>query len=102
MGLQAAFFEYSNPINDSLMDDKSSKLIMTLHISQFTLWTIAGHDNTDVGTVYGAAREADITQDMRNMVAHYLMHTGVQIRIDRTGKGNLPLLEAVKLIKSAR
>ena len=35
------------------------------------------------------------------MMAHYLTQTGVQIRIDGTGKGNLPLREAVKLIKSA-
>ena len=51
---------------------------------------------------HGAAREADITQDMCNMVAHYLTQTGVQIRIDGTGKGNLPLREAVKLIKGGR
>ena len=51
---------------------------------------------------HGAAREADITQDMCNMVAHYLTQTGIQIRIDGTGKGNLPLREAVKLIKGAR
>ena len=101
MGLQATF-EYSAPINDSFMDDKSSKLIMTAHISQFTLWTIAGHSNTDVGSVHGATREADITQDKRNMVANYLTQTGVQIRIDGTGKGNLPLREAVKLIKGTR
>ena len=101
MGLQATF-EYSAPINDSFMDDKSSKLIMTAHISQFPLQIIAGHSNTDVGAVHGAAREADITQDMRNMVTHYLTQTGVQIRIDGTGKGNLPLRLAVKLIKGAR
>ena len=101
MGLQAAF-EYSVPINNSFMGDKSSKLIMTAHISQFPLQIIAGHSNTDVGAVHGAAREADITQDMCNLVAHYLMQTGVQIRIDGTGKGNLPLREAVKLIKGAR
>lgn len=101
MGLQAAF-EYSVPINNSFMGDKSSKLIMTAHISQFPLQIIAGHSNTDVGAVHGAAREADITQDMRNMVTHYLTQTGVQIRIDGTGKGNLPLRLAVKLIKGAR
>ena len=100
MDLQAVF-EYSVPINDSFMDDKTSNLIMTAHISQFILWTIAGHSNTAVGAFHGAAREADITQGMRNMMAHYLTQTGVQIRIDGTGKGNLPLREAVKLIKSA-
>ena len=47
-------------------------------------------------------READIIQDMRNMVAQYLTQTGVQICIDAIGKGNLPLREAVKLIKGAR
>ena len=101
MGLQAAF-EYSVPINDSFIDDKTSNLIMTARISQFILWTIAGHSNTDVGAVHGAARETYIAQDMRNMVAHYLMQTSVQIRIDGTGKGNLPLREAVKVIKGAR
>ena len=55
-----------------------------------------------MGSVHGVAREVDITQDKRNMVANYLTQTGVQIRIDGTGKGNLPLREAVKLIKGAR
>ena len=53
-----------------------------------------------MGSVHGAAR--DITQDKRNMVAHYLMKIGVQIRIDDTEKGNLPLREAVKVIKGVR
>ena len=61
----------------------------------------AGHSNTDPGACNGSAREADIAQDMRNMVALYLERAGIPIRTDDTGKGNAPLSQAVQLIKGS-
>ena len=62
----------------------------------------AGHSNTDPGAVNGLFREADIAQEMRNMVAHYLRGQGIDIRTDGEGKGNLPLREAIKLISGGK
>lgn len=61
----------------------------------------AGHSNSDPGAVNGSDRESEIAQDMRNIVAHYLKSKGVDIRTDGEGKGNLPLSEAIKLIKGS-
>ena len=57
----------------------------------------AGHSNTDPGAVNGSDREADIAQDMRNIVAS-ILRTDYGLE----GKGNMPLREAVKLIKGSR
>ena len=63
----------------------------------------AGHSNTDPGAVNGSDREADIAQDMRNIVASILRTDfGLEGKTDGEGKGNLPLREAVKLIKGSR
>lgn len=63
----------------------------------------AGHSNTDPGAVNGSDREADIAQDMRNIVASILRTDfGLEVKTDGEGKGNLPLREAVKLIKGSR
>ena len=61
----------------------------------------AGHSNSDPGAVNGSDRESEVAQDMRNIVAYYLKSKGVVIRTDGEGKGNLPLSEAVKLIKGS-
>lgn len=66
-----------------------------------TITITAGHSNTDPGACNGPAREADIAQDMRNMVALYIDRAGVPIQTDGTGKGNAPLAQAVKLIKGS-
>lgn len=59
----------------------------------------AGHSNTDPGAVNGSDREADIAQDMRNIVAAILKSDyGLSVKTDGEGKGNMPLREAVKLI----
>ena len=59
----------------------------------------AGHSNTDPGAVNGSDREADIAQDMRNITASILRNDyGLTVKTDGTGKGNMPLREAVKLI----
>ena len=66
-----------------------------------TITITAGHSNTDPGACNGPAREADIAQDMRNMVALYLERAGIPTRTDGTGKGNASLSQAVKLIKGS-
>ena len=56
----------------------------------------AGHSNTDPGAVNGSDREADIAQDMRNIVANILKtEYGLSVKTDGEGKGNMPLREAV-------
>lgn len=61
----------------------------------------AGHSNSDPGAVNCSDRESEIAQDMRNIVAYYLKSKGITIRTDGDGKGNLPLPEAIKLIKGS-
>lgn len=62
----------------------------------------AGHSNTDPGAVNGSDREADIAQDIRNIVASILRDDyGLTVRTDGEGKSNLPLREAVKLIRGS-
>lgn len=47
----------------------------------------AGHSNTDPGAVNGSDREADLAQDMRNIVASILRNDyGLTVRTDGEGK----------------
>ena len=67
-----------------------------------TVTLTAGHSNTDPGAVNGSDREADIAQDLRNIVASILRDDySLTVKTDGEGKGNLPLREAVKLIRSS-
>ena len=67
-----------------------------------TVTLTAGHSNTDPGAVNGSDREADLAQDMRNIVASILRDDyGLTVKTDGEGKGNLPLREAVKLIRGS-
>ena len=67
-----------------------------------TVTLTAGHSNTDPGAVNGSDREADIAQDMRNIVASILRNDyGLEVKTDGEGKGNMPLREAVKLIRGS-
>ena len=53
----------------------------------------AGHSNTDPGAVNGSDREADIAQDMRNIVASILRTDhGLEVKTDGEGKGNPRIL----------
>lgn len=62
----------------------------------------AGHSERDPGAVNGSDREADLAQDMRNIVASILRNDyGLTVRTDGEGKGNLPLAKALTLIKGA-
>ena len=50
----------------------------------------AGHSNTDPGACNGSDREADLAQDMRNIVASILRDDyGLTVKTDGTGKGRL-------------
>ncbi|MFC2612031.1 MAG: N-acetylmuramoyl-L-alanine amidase [Eikenella corrodens] len=62
----------------------------------------AGHSNQDPGAVNGLFREADIAQEMRNMVALYLRQKDIAVKTDGEGKGNLPLPAAIKLIAGSK
>ena len=67
-----------------------------------TVTLTAGHSNTDPGAVNGSDREADLAQDMRNIVASILRTDyGLTVKTDGEGKGNMPLREAVKLIRGS-
>nr|DAU68037.1 MAG TPA: Cell wall hydrolase autolysin [Caudoviricetes sp.] len=67
-----------------------------------TVTLTAGHSNTDPGAVNGSDREADLAQDMRNITASILRNDyGLTVKTDGEGKGNLPLREAVKLIRGS-
>lgn len=62
----------------------------------------AGHSNRDPGAVNGSDREADLAQDMRNIVASILRNDyGLTVRTDGEGKGNLPLAKALPLIRGS-
>ena len=62
----------------------------------------AGHSNTDPGAVNGSDREADLAQDMRNIVANILRNDyGMTVKTDDEGKGNLPLAKAITLIRGS-
>lgn len=59
----------------------------------------AGHSNTDPGAVNGAVTEAHIVTDFRNIVAFYLQRSNVNYATDGTNTENLPLSQAIKLIR---
>ena len=59
----------------------------------------AGHSNTDPGAVNGNTTEAEITTDMRNIVAYCLKDLGVDVVTDGRGNDNQTLRQAIKLIK---
>ena len=59
----------------------------------------AGHSNSDPGAINGLITEANVVTDFRNMVAHYLRQGAHDIRTDGDGSTNLPLSNAIKLIK---
>ena len=59
----------------------------------------AGHSNTDPGAVNGNITEAEITTDMRNIVAYCLKDLGIDVVTDGRGNENQTLRQAIKLIK---
>jgi N-acetylmuramoyl-L-alanine amidase len=59
----------------------------------------AGHSNTDPGAVNGNITEAEITTDMRTIVAYCLKDLGIDVITDGRGNDNQTLRQAIKLIK---
>lgn len=59
----------------------------------------AGHDSKDPGAVANGRQEAAIALEFRDMVAHYLGAAGAAFAMDGAKGQNLPLREAVKLIR---
>ncbi len=64
-----------------------------------TIVITAGHSKTDPGAVNGVITEADICADLRNLVSFYLARDGIDHLKDGSGGDNLPLRDAIKLIK---
>lgn len=58
----------------------------------------AGHSDVDPGAVANGVKEADIAEDLRNIVASKLRELGHTVITDGDGDVNQPLSEAVKLI----
>ncbi|UXZ04825.1 N-acetylmuramoyl-L-alanine amidase [Moraxella nasicaprae] len=68
-----------------------------------TIVLTAGHSNLDPGAVNGLAREADIAVDMRNIISHILRADyGLTVKTDGINRTNLPLKDAIKLIRGAK
>lgn len=64
-----------------------------------TIVITAGHGGRDSGAVNGNITESHIATEMRNMITYYLQKAGVQVVNDGDGHENLPLTDAVKLIR---
>lgn len=63
----------------------------------------AGHSNVDSGAIAkDGTKEADLAVKFRNAVVSYLQkYPNVHVRVDGYGTTNLPLPEAIKLIKGS-
>lgn len=62
----------------------------------------AGHSNTDPGAVAFGQKEALIMTNFRNIVTYYLSkYDNITIRTDGVGSNNLPLKQAISLIKGS-
>lgn len=59
----------------------------------------AGHSNSDPGAVGNGYTEAEIVTDFRNLVAYYLEAADVEYVSDGRRGQNLPLNQAIRLIK---
>lgn len=62
----------------------------------------AGHSNTDPGAVANGATEAGVMTLLRNIVAKKLRELGHTVHADGEGTNNLPLNDALALIKRVR
>ena len=70
-------------------------------MQQTTVAITAGHSNRDPGAVYGDTKEADLARELRDIVANKLRLSGVTVLTDGEGAENLPLSDALKLIRKA-
>jgi N-acetylmuramoyl-L-alanine amidase len=77
---------------------------MTNTTKQKVVCLTAGHSAKDSGAVSkDGSKEADLAVMFRNAVLTYLQkHTEIHTRVDGYGVTNLPLTEAIKLIKGSQ
>ncbi|MFZ0024342.1 N-acetylmuramoyl-L-alanine amidase [Acinetobacter sp.] len=61
----------------------------------------AGHSNTDPGAVRGSDKEADFVVKVRNAVELYLLRAGLVVKTDGQGNINLPLTNAIQIIRGS-
>jgi len=61
------------------------------------MYISAGHSETDPGAVGNGYTEADIVEEMRNIVSFYLMQMKIKHEVDGRETQNLSLAETVKL-----
>jgi len=61
----------------------------------------AGHSNADPGAVRGKDKEADFVVKVRNAVELYLLRTGLVVKTDGQGSINLPLTNAIQIIRGS-
>lgn len=61
----------------------------------------AGHSNSDPGAVRGKVKEADFVVKVRNEVELYLRRAGLTVKTDGTGTINLPLTNAIQIIRGS-
>lgn len=61
----------------------------------------AGHSNSDPGAVRGKVKEADFVVKVRNAVELYLRRAGLTVKTDGTGTINLPLTNAIQIIRGS-
>lgn len=72
-----------------------------LHQSLGFVAVTAGHSNTDPGAVSGKDKEADFVVKVRNAVELYLLRAGLTVKTDGTGSINLPLTNAIQIIRGS-
>ena len=61
----------------------------------------AGHSNTDPGAVRGSVKEAEFVTKFRNAVELYLLRAGLTVKTDGSGGINLPLTNAIQIIRGS-
>lgn len=61
----------------------------------------AGHSNKDPGAVNGKYKEADFVVKVRNAVELYLLRAGLMVKTDGQGGINLPLTNAIQIIRGS-
>lgn len=61
----------------------------------------AGHSNKDPGAVRGKDKEADFVVKVRNAVELYLLRAGLTVKTDGKGGINLPLTNAIQIIRGS-
>jgi N-acetylmuramoyl-L-alanine amidase len=73
----------------------------SLHQQLGFVGVTAGHSNADPGAVRGKDKEADFVVKVRNAVELYLLRAGLVVKTDGQGSINLPLTNAIQIIRGS-